>query len=261
MDTNLPGAPASSQAAQDLAGNGQPGTTAPVAAVVPAAVSAPLFGGLRGSRPRKDGLLPGSPEAQAADRAKDRERKRRLRAGQAGPGGQVASADPPPLPAAGGPGAPVGGGADFGGDSVDGGPVPWDSKQLAPLFDQLIPAVEALAVTQLTGKALKAKLPRELVADIEKDGRWNEPAKKALAVAGPQLAAKYLNKTGVSAENQPEIVFGTALASIAVGHFRLVQRLNELIALSAVGQSSIKPAPPAAPIAPAAGQAAGGVSQ
>lgn len=38
------------------------------------------YGGLRGGRKRKDGLIPGSPQAAEADRAKDAERKRRARA-------------------------------------------------------------------------------------------------------------------------------------------------------------------------------------
>jgi len=57
-----------------------------------AKVTAPLFGGYRGGRKRKDGLVPGSPEALAADREKDRLRKERQREREG------AAAEPPPLP-------------------------------------------------------------------------------------------------------------------------------------------------------------------
>src|SRR5215471_16133840 len=56
----------------------------------------PLFGGNIGKKQRADGLKAGSPEAIAADKAKNAERMRRARAEKA------AATPPPPLPAAGG---------------------------------------------------------------------------------------------------------------------------------------------------------------
>lgn len=227
MADPVPGAPENPAPSPPMAANVQQGQL-PIAAPSPAAgQSAPLFGGLRGGRKRKDGLTPGSPEALAADREKDRLRKEKQR--------DAKPKDPAPLPSvAGTPQAP--------GDNLGpvpgieaGAPVPWDPNALRPLFEQLIPACEELAVSQITTRAAKAKLPREVIGDIEKEGRWSKPAKSALELAGPQLAAKWLNKTGISAENQPEVIFGTAVATIAVSHMRLIQRLDALIVTAKPG--------------------------
>ena len=113
---------------------------------------------------------------------------------------------------------------------------------LKPLFDQLIPTVEKLTVHQISEKAVKARLPGELIHEIERDAAWNPVARNALQTGVPQLTAKYLNKTGVSADYQPEIVVGTALASILTGHVMLMRRMDELIR---------KANPPTTPAAPA----------
>ena len=94
METTLPGRAENPPLAPPVAPVG-PGASAAAAAASPAAkVTAPLFGGFRGGRKRKDGLAPGSPEAIEADREKDRVRKERQRSRQV---------EPPALPAAGGP--------------------------------------------------------------------------------------------------------------------------------------------------------------
>jgi hypothetical protein len=121
-------------------------------------------------------------------------------------------------------------------------PLPWDAKLLEPLFKQLLPTVEALTVNQISGKAVKARLPGELVKEIEADAKCPDTAKTALNIAGPQLAAKWLNKSGISAENQPEVIVGTAVASILAAHVMLVRRLDALIAAA---NAPVKPAPPA----------------
>ncbi len=205
----------------------------------PAHVSVPLFGGYVGGRPRKDGLKPGSPEAIAADREKDRLRKARRAAAE-----KAVLEASKPLPAAtpGQPGAapsPVPGVATVPSALAgQAGPIPWEATQLRPLFDQLLPAVEALTVRQVVDRAEKAKLPAAVVREVEKDCAWNEASKKALAVSTPQVAAKWLNKSGISAENQPELVMGTAIAGIVVGHTRVFKRLDKIIASQVAEQNS-----------------------
>lgn len=167
----------------------------------------------------------------AADREKDRQRKARAAAAAKQ---SAALANPAPLPAAvpgqapppagglgAGPGLPLGGG---------GGPVPWEAGTLKPLFDQLLPAVEVLTVRAVIERADKARLPAAVVKEIERDAAWNEPAKKAIGVAAPQVAAKWLNKSGLSAENQPELVLGTAVAALIVHQNKVLARLDKLIA-------------------------------
>lgn len=101
-----------------------------------------------------------------------------------------------------------------------------------------MPQAEAELVAMTTRKAVKASLPTSLLKEIERDARWSNTAKTALTVSAPQVAAKWLNKAGISAENQPEVVLSTALLSIAVAHFRLSRRLDLLIQ-----QNAAKPAP------------------
>jgi len=116
---------------------------------------------------------------------------------------------------------------------------------LEPLFEQLLPAVEELSVNQIASRAVKARLPGEIIKEIEADAKWSTPAKKALEIAGPQVAAKWLNRTGISAENQPEVVLGTAVASILAGHVLLLRRLDKLIAVANV--PTVKPGQTPAP--------------
>ena len=190
-----------------------------------ALVTVPLFGGLRGGRQRKDGLTPGSPEADAADRERDRQRKQKLRDAAKPP-------EPAPLPP-----APVAGPAPAPAPDAIAQPglapvpfVPWDQATLKPLFDQLIPTIEELTVDQMTSRAEKAKLSPEMVKEIGKDARWSSPSRKAVEIAAPQVAAKWMNKAGISAENQPEIVLGTAVVSIVAVHVKLIRKLDKIIA-------------------------------
>ncbi len=222
-----------------------PPTPAPVASPAPAgppptvapqpgaAATAPLFGGLRGGRARKDGLIPGSPEAVEADRKKDRERKARQRV-----------ALPPPLPSvhpgANDPGAALADGqGSLPGLAPDGEgnpPLPWRKETLKPIFDQLIPCLEELAVTHVSTEAAKLPIPGEMVKEIEADAAWPKPAKEALLFSAPELAAKYLNKTGISAENAPEVVCGTALAGIIMSHIMLFRRMRQLVVANNVAR-------------------------
>lgn len=86
-----------------------------------------------------------------------------------------------------------------------------------------------MAITQITDRAKRLGLPAELMEEIERDSRWNAAAKKTINYSGPQLCAKWLNKSGVSAENQPEVVFGTAVCSLVIGHIMVLRRLDKLI--------------------------------
>lgn len=218
--------------AETKPGNSIPAPVAPAAppteaANAPAATSAvatvPKFGGLRGGKPRKDGLVPGSTEAAAADRDRDRRRKEADRK----------AVEPAPLPSM---GAPVASPAatPLAGEVAQPGVapvsfVPWDAQTLKPLFDQLIPTVEDLHVDHLTGMAEQAKCSAEIVKEIGRDARWPGPSRKAIEISAPQVAAKWLNKSGISAENQPEVVLGTAIVSIAVSHRKLALKLQKLL--------------------------------
>lgn len=217
-----------SPAQMALPGSPAPPPTAP--APVGARESVPQFGGNPTGRRRKDGLISGSPEARAADRKKANEYQNKWRA-------QRRAVDPPALPAkldgpvgqvppvadgaAPVPGAPL---------AAPGAPVPWDPETLKPIFEQLVPACEQLDVQSITRLAAEADLEKEVLKEVEKDARWSPPTKTALLMSGPQVAAKWLNKTGISSENQGEVVLGMAIASIVASHVLLVKKLEKIIA-------------------------------
>jgi hypothetical protein len=108
--------------------------------------------------------------------------------------------------------------------------VPWDPETLKPIFEQLIPAAEQVSVQSLTSRAAKANLPAEVLKEVEKDARWSPPTKTALLISAPQVCAKWLNKTGISAENQAEVVLGTAIASLIASHALLARKLTQMVA-------------------------------
>ncbi len=94
----------------------------------------------------------------------------------------------------------------------------------------------------LVDKAKRALIPIENIREIEEDAAWNPTAKRTLQSACPRVAAKYLNKTGISAEHQDLAVLLTAAAAIGVRHMALLRRLDEIAA---------KTNPPAAAAPPA----------
>lgn len=218
-------------ASPPVAAGGQPGP-APVRPVGPDAASlAAKHGGNRGGRPRKDGLVPGSVEAVKADRERDQTRKRLDRARARA---TLAGAVDRRLPAAPAPGpsqipAPA--------DSAAG--VPWDTGVLQPIFEQLLPALEKWNTEKIIVKAGKLSPPPELLAEIRRDAAWPGPARIALASSGPHCLAKWLNQLGVGAENAPEIIFGTAVASIVASQITLHSKLDRIIA----AQRQVKDAP------------------
>ena len=214
----------------------QPGhsTPTPVATAAPATEAAnaaasasalatvPRFGGLRGGKPRTDGLVPGSVEAAAADRERDRRRKEAERKTEPAPLPSMSAsvASPVAAPVAGEAAQPGVAPVSF---------VPWDAQTLKPLFDQIIPTVEDWHVDHITGLVDGAKLPTEIMKEIGRDARWPAPSRKAIEISAPQVAAKWLNKSGISAENQPEVVLGTAIVSIVVSHRKLSLKLQKLL--------------------------------
>ena len=103
-------------------------------------------------------------------------------------------------------------------------------ETLRPIFEQLVPACEQLDVQTITRLAAEADLPKEVLKEVEKDARWTPPTKTALLLSAPQVAAKWLNKSGISSENQGEVVLGMAIASIVASHVLLVKKLERMIA-------------------------------
>ncbi len=57
---------------------------------------------------------------------------------------------------------------------------------------------------------------------------WHPDARTALVNRSSALAAKYLNRAGISAENKEEVSVSAALLSIYWGHRRLATELGKL---------------------------------
>lgn len=221
------------------AGPGQ-GAVAPVEAGKPAAqnptgpagvsavATAPKFGGLRGGRKRADGLIPGSAEAAEADRKKDAERKQQERAAAT-----AAVAASQPLPSKLSPiqsELPAPSSNPVAGVAVAPAPfVPWSAEIVKPFTSELIPIVEAVRVRNRTEKATAAGLPKDFVKEIEKSAQWPAAAKKNLDTALPRLTAKWLNRTGLSAEYAEEVAVGSALLMIWTSDNAVTKRLDKLI--------------------------------
>ena len=189
----------------------------------------PAFGGNRGGKRREDGLAPGSAEAIAADRDKEAARKRKERAERA------RLAQPPPLPAAGesAPGAMAP--AMPGQQPVLVAAVPstfvaWEAEKLKRLTDQVLDTIEDLDVDSFVKVATAGKLPDPVLKKLAKDSRWHPVGKGMLKSSAPRLAAKYLNKTGISAEYQEEMEFSGGAVLILKQRNALMKELREMVA-------------------------------
>jgi hypothetical protein len=104
--------------------------------------------------------------------------------------------------------------------------VPWVPDTLEPVIRQAADLVEAEDVRGLAEEA--GKLGPKFAEIVEKRGKWPAAAKGTLVTGGAKLAAKYLNKTGVSSEYQPEIEVAAALMAIQQGRSSLRQELKAM---------------------------------
>lgn len=70
----------------------------------------------------------------------------------------------------------------------------------------------------------------KLIKEIEGDAHFPKSAKVLLVTSLPRLAAKYLNKSGISAEYQDELSVATAILLIVKHNREVSQKLDKLIA-------------------------------
>jgi hypothetical protein len=244
-----PGAKTPDEKTPGPVANGNPqGSAAPETPAVPAQYSVPLFGGYRGGRKRKDGLKPGSPEALQADRDANAKRMREKRAADS------AAKLPAPLPAATPPTIapmldktlpPAGG--EVAGLAAPGLPVvaliQWQAGDLLPVTEAGVPLIEQMLGRSIVRKARRARIPDEIISEIEKDVAWPKASREMLIKTSDALAAKYLNKAGLSAEYKVEVNFGVAVLNIGALHMAVLKRLDKLIAASNAGAPPANPAP------------------
>ena len=239
---------AGSPVASPMAAKPAPNKPAAPPAPVSALASVPSFGGNRGGKKRADGLPPGSPQAIAADKEKDRVRKQTLRDEAA------KLAQPPALPSAipgqANPTATPSPGGVAGADPASPPTIPWEPEIIKKFTDNLIEVAEAGRVQQITGKAREARIPERVVKEISEDAHYPAVAKASLQISAPRVTAKWLNKAGVSAEYADELAFVTSLGAILIQGRKLSQKLDKLIELANQPQPA-RAATPAMPGQPA----------
>ena len=232
-DTKIPALPATPSGTQTakpvapvVAAAGAPPQNNPV----PAKPSVAAFGGLRGGRKRADGLVPGSPEAHEADKAKDAERKRLARL-------REAEQNPVPLPSAPvGPGVVVGGavapvvdGASPVPAPVAGLVVPWSVRILAKPARLVTRIIDRMRQLKLLRKLDKLVLPEPVKREIKADIQWSDAAINDFSDALAECTAIELNKAQISSAQQHWINLGITAGELTLAHFSLSKRLDELI--------------------------------
>jgi hypothetical protein len=205
-----------------------------------------LFGGLRGGRKRKDGKIPGSPEALEADRAKDAERKRlarerdRLANPEIIPAAIPASAPQSNPPAQNNSPAKADSlGVVAGVENFE--TVAWLAKDVEPLVNELVELTEELCQTAINTRCKKAKLPIEIAREIEHDARWATRAKAMIKQGGADLFAQLMNKSQIPLAIRPYIMITIGSLQIAIGQMKILKRLDLLIL--AANQKPTKPEP------------------
>ena len=98
-------------------------------------------------------------------------------------------------------------------------PLPWQPDALRDILSELIEAAEENRVAKYVAAVTEAGLMPKLVREIEADAHFPNTAKMLLKRSLPKLAAKWLNKAGLSAEFEDELSCVTAVILI-VGHDR-----------------------------------------
>ena len=94
---------------------------------------------------------------------------------------------------------------------------------------------------QLASKAQKARLPGDLVRDIQHDATWPAVAKKGLEMSAPRVAAKVLNATGISSEHQDVVVLLSSITMIGGRHLQLLRRMDKIIAAQTAAAAAKAP--------------------
>jgi hypothetical protein len=212
-------------------GQSNPADKPAIAAGSPGAlVSVPQFGGNRGGKKRHDGLPPGSIQAKEADRKRDAERKRQDREEKR------RLAEPPPLPSAVAPpgntngAAPGVEGANGVGPSAPlAAPIQWQPEMLREFTDEIVNAIEQSRVAKFSALMREGGLPDLLVKRVAQDSHYPAGSKRAVQIATPRVACKWLNKAGLSAEYADEVALVTALGSILIQGRKLQSQLESLI--------------------------------
>jgi hypothetical protein len=224
----------------------------PVAVAAPAVQPPAAFGGHRGGgKKRLDGLAAGSPEAIAADRAKDRERKNQKNALKKVaelppvlPGAPAPGTNPPaavagdpnalPVPAAGALLAPV------------AAPlfVAWNQKLLEKPARLLTKIIDRVRCWGLMKKIKQLELTPEQEKEIAADLKFKEEVCADFSAALAECATVELNKRRVAgSEHGHWINLGMCSGEMVLVHMQTMDRLEKMVASNAAAKKEAKEKP------------------
>lgn len=234
----------------DTGANLGKGTGAPVASPVPEKPAAKSPAGNVHASPLPPARIgePGykfafpaeSPQGQEERREHERLRKASRRAASK-------PLEPPPLPApplVDAPKAPVGQ-PDTGlaGAVAPVDFVPWVAGDICDFTDELVELSEARRVSEFVAMARDAKMPAKFVAEIERTAVYPVKSKAALKRSIADVAAKWLNKTGVSSKNKEEVKLLFCAVTIKMQGVRLKRDLLAVIEEDRAKRAASDPKP------------------
>lgn len=107
--------------------------------------------------------------------------------------------------------------------------VAWEAGDVQELVQQVIALTEEICQRQVQARLSRLVLPAEAVEEIKRDAAWNIRAKEMISAGGAELFAKLMNESGIPVEYRPYLQIVVGAAQIAMGHLRLIKRLDILI--------------------------------
>lgn len=120
--------------------------------------------------------------------------------------------------------------------------VPWQAEELKEFTDELINAVEDSRVEKFLKLARDGKVPEKVCRQIGADSHYPAGSKRGLSLSIPRIAAKWLNKFGISAANKEEAILLGCMTVIWAQGRRLAANVKKQIA-----DASTPPAPEVKP--------------
>jgi len=169
-----------------------------------------------------------SPQGQDERREHERIRKANRR-------DAARTIEPPPLPAPSLVDAPQ---APTGEQSLVAAPspgavvsdfLPWQAEDVKDFTDEMVDLTEAKRIGDFVNMAREANLPPKLCIEIERDAKYPTTTKAGLKRALAGTAAKWLNKSGISARNKEEAALLFCVVTLKLQGLRLRTRLKSLI--------------------------------
>lgn len=211
--------------------NNPPAPGATVHSALPPGTSASSLavkhGGNKGGRKREDGLVPGSPEALAADRKRDAERKKRERATVSE---QRLPAPLPPVI------SPLDRPVQPGGDSLlagagieDASFLPWSGEMVTPAIIQSVALLQELEKGYVEKKLAAANIPVTEWNKILDMAKWPDLAVRGITKSGGDATARLLNYLGISSKYKDVLNFCPSLIFFVLDRMKFYKRLDELV--------------------------------